>query len=81
MSALTCIGPRSRSISFIAVKSGRSGQPVHRPEGRAGTAPASAAAGNSGCSRTDRAAWPAGLVSRRPQRLRAVALDERPRVP
>ena len=36
MSALTCRGPRSRSISFIAVKSGRSGQPVHRPDGPRG---------------------------------------------
>ena len=35
MSALTWCGPSSRSTSFIAVKIGRSGQPVQKPGGRA----------------------------------------------
>ena len=34
MSAETWCGPSSRSTSFIAVKMGRSGQPVQKPGGR-----------------------------------------------
>ncbi|MNI59197.1 hypothetical protein D3C73_1143480 [compost metagenome] len=37
MSADTCDGPSSRSTIFMAVKIGRSGQPVQKPAGRAGT--------------------------------------------
>ena len=42
MSQLMCIGPISRWSSFIAVKMGRSGQPVQNPAGRIGKRPASA---------------------------------------
>ena len=44
MSALTWCGPSSRSTSFMAVKIGRSGQPVQKPGGRADTLSASGAA-------------------------------------
>ena len=37
MSALTWCGPSSRSTSFIALKIGRSGQPVQKPGGRGWT--------------------------------------------
>ena len=37
MSQLTWKRPSSFSTSFMAVKSGRSGQPVQKPAGRAGT--------------------------------------------
>src|SRR5690606_96524 len=40
MSADTCDGPSSRSTIFMAVKIGRSGQPVQKPAGRAGTSAA-----------------------------------------
>src|SRR3982751_5787961 len=43
MSALTWCGPSSRSTSFIALKIGRSGQPVQKPGGRPCTTSASGA--------------------------------------
>ena len=48
MSALMCSGPVSFCSSLSAAKNGRSGQPVHSPDGRAGTSAASFAAGSSG---------------------------------
>ena len=53
MSALMCSGPISRCSSFIAEKNGRSGQPVHKPDGRGGTNAASRAAGIRGNSLTE----------------------------
>ena len=50
MSALMCSAPVSFCSSFIAAKNGRSGQPMHRPEGRAGTSAASLPWGTSGTS-------------------------------
>ena len=50
MSALICSGPVSFCKSFMAEKNGRSGQPVHSPEGRGGTSVASFCAGTSGTS-------------------------------
>ena len=50
MSALTCIGPISRASSFMDANSGRSGHPVHNPDGRTGTLRASMAAGSRGMS-------------------------------
>src|SRR6266446_5647054 len=44
MSALMCSAPTSFCRIFIAAKNGRSGQPVHSPEGRGGTSAASLAA-------------------------------------
>src|ERR1700723_1576279 len=58
MSALTCTLPNSFCTIFIDEKKGRSGQPVHRPGGRGGTALRSSLIGISRCS--DRAA--AGVV-------------------
>src|ERR1044072_164476 len=45
MSALTWCGPSSRSTSFIALKIGRSGQPVQKPGGLPWTTPARGARG------------------------------------
>jgi len=53
MSALTCMGPISRASNFMDANSGRSGQPVHSPDGRAGTLRANIAAGSSGTERAD----------------------------
>src|ERR1700735_3369719 len=50
MSALTCTAPNSFCTIFIDEKKGRSGQPVHRPGGRTGTALRSSAIGISRCS-------------------------------
>ena len=48
-------GPVSRCKSFMAVNSGRSGQPVHKPDGRDGTRAARRPAATSGLSvRPDR---------------------------
>src|SRR5690348_18177782 len=44
ISALMCSGPVSFCRIFIAAKNGRSGHPVHSPDGRAGTRAASFAA-------------------------------------
>src|SRR5713101_2521526 len=44
MSAEMWNAPCSRSISFIAENTGRSGQPMQNPGGRAGTTPSSSAA-------------------------------------
>src|SRR6202041_3182501 len=50
MSALTCTLPNSFCTIFIDEKKGRSGQPVHRPGGRGGTALRSSFIGISRCS-------------------------------
>src|SRR5580658_1579409 len=44
ISALMCSAPTSFCNIFIAAKNGRSGHPVHNPDGRAGTNAASLAA-------------------------------------
>ena len=61
MSALTWCGPSSRSTSFIALKIGRSGQPVQKPGGRPCTTSASGAgmAAGSGAPSTPEGAMPA----------------------
>src|ERR1700720_1205619 len=50
ISALMCSAPTSFCRIFIAAKNGRSGHPVHNPEGRAGTSAASLAAGTGEAS-------------------------------
>src|ERR1700677_4066525 len=50
MSALTCTLPNSFCTIFIDEKKGRSGQPVHKPGGRSGTALRSSPIGISRCS-------------------------------
>ncbi len=47
MSALTWCSPISRSTSFIAVKMGRSGQPVQKPGGRACTLSSTSVCGSA----------------------------------
>src|SRR5579862_1145590 len=64
MSALICNGPISRCNNFMAEKKGRSGHPVHRPDGRGGTSAANRAAGISGISATG--ARPAGATQSPP---------------
>ncbi|MNT31373.1 hypothetical protein D3C72_1672060 [compost metagenome] len=48
MSALTWCAPSSRSTSFMALKMGRSGQPVQKPGGRECTTSPSALDGSAG---------------------------------
>src|ERR1700677_2973737 len=50
ISALTCTLPNSFCTIFIDEKNGRSGQPVHSPGGRGGTALRSLFIGISRCS-------------------------------
>src|ERR1700726_471980 len=50
ISALTCTLPSSFCTIFIDEKNGRSGQPVHKPGGRGGTALRNSSSGSSGRS-------------------------------
>src|SRR5215212_3057515 len=51
ISALILMAPSSRCRSLIEEKSGRSGQPVQRPDGRSGTAFFNSATGTNGTVR------------------------------
>ena len=51
ISELMCSAPSSRCTSLIAENSGRSGHPVHSPDGRCGTSAANLPAGTSAASR------------------------------
>ena len=50
MSAATCTGPTCCCASFSAENTGRSGQPVQKPGGRAGSAPSAAATSARRCA-------------------------------
>ena len=69
MSQLMCSGPSSRCSSFMAVKIGRSGQPVQKPGGRGGNRLASACTSLDG-SRS-------ALARRAPPPARRAALEQR----
>ena len=84
MSALTWCGPSSRSTSFIALKIGRSGQPVQKPGGRPCTTSASGGAAALGTSACAAGAAASGITFGARDRLRlrldlAVALEKRAR--
>jgi len=60
MSALTWCGPSSRSTSFIALKIGRSGQPVQKPGGLPWTTLESSVATASGITFASRVGFASG---------------------
>ncbi len=64
MSALTWCGPSSRSTSFIALKIGRSGQPVQKPGGRACTLSFSGRDGSGAASTPISATALSGMILR-----------------